>query len=1334
MKKGVIRLVSMLLCLLSVCLFACADGEITAIEPKDGDIVIALGASVDPKEWVTVAGKGTLFYTVETPDILAYDGSLVTANKEGTGYLTVYSGSVSCRLVVRVVDGMRITASLKDASCVYDGEAKFLSATGNFPEGTEIRYFCNGEIFEGATDPGVYEIELEVLPPDGYYVEYSSKKARLTVERITIDMSGVSFPSAIYTYDGTEKRLAVTGEPPEQTTLRLENHIGTDAGVYLAKAYFDVDERYYNPITPLTARLTVLKADFEVDYSGFYDMRRVYDGQEHFPVLDTPAGLRAELYVFDISVKEIEKTDEDGNTIKVPVQGAYVTKDEYFRSHAADRPFVKSGSYRVKAVFETAEELLKNYNAVPDREITVTIAKADFSHDLQWKKTSGSGGDFVYDGSVFTVGWSEEDGAYDGGLIGSLPTGVNGEFASGVGVTFILKGAQGATAEFSDAGSYTVTARFTMPDGWTENYNALEDMKYTYIVEKAKYEAEFVFDGKETGGDKDFSSPVEFDGRTHYFALRFPTAADEADFAEDVEVKYYIVRNGGEKIYFQDAAGIVDAGSYTVGYELKFSSDALKKNYLLPADGFFRATINPVVFDMTETAFPSSLNNVYDGTPRYLEVTGLPDGVAVSYDGNGRTEVGEYIVKATFSVTGVSPVNYILRGENGAVSSMQAKLVISKARYEEGDLPLYSAEGGVYSPTKTLADYPITGGGAEVRWASPGTVPTCDVRAYTAIYNADGKNYYDYSFALRLEITPLEYDGSLLSCEEQFLPYTGKRAAPVLLYGGERASAFDLEYTCETDATNYGKHSLSGVTARLKDEVNCAVKDAPDFGEINIYIYNADLFRYEGLRLNEYLGIEREVEVPEGTRSIYSRAFAGSPVTVLTLPDTIVSLSSSALSGMSALAELTLPFTGTSSDARGALGAIFGEGNASLPSSLVKVTVTGETNIPASAFKDAVNLKEIVFTRSVDTMGASAFEGCKALLAADFPVLESMGEYAFRYCFGLKSLTLPFIGASPADLRAAAYLLGTDAGENAYSNYSLSVIDLSGGSFAALPADAFRSLVSAERIILPGTLRSVPYGAFYGVGAEFNLNESFTSVTSGLYYGYKGVTAVLPSSVTRIEREAFRDASNIETISLPSGVNYIGEYAFRGFKGRVLFEGSALTRIETRAFALYGGEYAPLPSSVREIGDYAFEGSKIKGIVIDGTTRLDGDGIFKDCAVLASAEVENGALPYKLFSGCSALNRVNLSGVAEVESFAFENCARLLEIAFPESLAAVGGSAFAGCSTLSLVSFKSSVPPTFASGAFPSAQRINLYVPEAGLLSYKEALASYNNLTVLKSA
>ena len=83
----------------------------------------------------------------------------------------------------------------------------------------------------------------------------------------------------------------------------------------------------------------------------------------------------------------------------------------------------------------------------------------------------------------------------------------------------------------------------------------------------------------------------------------------------------------------------------------------------------------------------------------------------------------------------------------------------------------------------------------------------------------------------------------------------------------------------------------------------------------------------------------------------------------------------------------------------------------------------------------------------------------------------------------------------------------------------------------------------------------------------------------------------LPSSVTRIGDYAFENCSGLTSLTIPSGVTRIGGYAFAWCSGLTsLTLPSGVTRIGDYAFAWCSGLTSlTLPSSVTSIGGYAFE-------------------------------------------------------------------------------------------------------------------------------------------------
>ena len=128
-----------------------------------------------------------------------------------------------------------------------------------------------------------------------------------------------------------------------------------------------------------------------------------------------------------------------------------------------------------------------------------------------------------------------------------------------------------------------------------------------------------------------------------------------------------------------------------------------------------------------------------------------------------------------------------------------------------------------------------------------------------------------------------------------------------------------------------------------------------------------------------------------------------------------------------------------------------------------------------------------------------------------------------------------------------------------------------------------------------------------------------------------------PSTLRRLENNAFSHCP-IETLTLPDGLQYIGNGALSGCGGRIT-----------------------VPDSVETIGNLAFSGSSVEEITLPGGVTL-GTSVFKGCASLKTVHLKNGitAIPNQTFMKCSSLTAIN----------------------FPDSVAYYGTNAFYGCSKL----------------------------------------------------
>ncbi|WP_419079455.1 leucine-rich repeat domain-containing protein [Prevotella sp.] len=149
---------------------------------------------------------------------------------------------------------------------------------------------------------------------------------------------------------------------------------------------------------------------------------------------------------------------------------------------------------------------------------------------------------------------------------------------------------------------------------------------------------------------------------------------------------------------------------------------------------------------------------------------------------------------------------------------------------------------------------------------------------------------------------------------------------------------------------------------------------------------------------------------------------------------------------------------------------------------------------------------------------------------------DEIGEYAFAYCSGLTSLTLP-VGI-------------TSIGEFAFSGCS-----------------------GLTSLTLPAGITSIGEYAFYGCSGltSLNLPAGITEIGESTFSDCSGLTSLtLPDGITSIGISAFAYCSGLTSLTLPAGITSIGEFAFSYCSG--------LTSIY---------EYA---EKVPRIGRYAFEG------------------------------------------------------------------------------------------------------------------------------------------------
>ena len=225
----------------------------------------------------------------------------------------------------------------------------------------------------------------------------------------------------------------------------------------------------------------------------------------------------------------------------------------------------------------------------------------------------------------------------------------------------------------------------------------------------------------------------------------------------------------------------------------------------------------------------------------------------------------------------------------------------------------------------------------------------------------------------------------------------------------------------------------------------------------------------------------------------------------------------------------------------------------------------------------------------------------------------------------------------------------------------------------------------------------------------------------------------LPSSVTRIGDYAFYNCSGLTSLTLPSSVTSIGEFAFRYCSGLTsLTIPSGVTSIGMSAFEYCSSLTSlTLPSSVNEIGIYAFHGcSGLTSLTLPSSvTSSIRDYIFdglKECNYFIDSDLETYLahthdwkyIPVdeiKYYHNGQELTKLEIpSGVDKIGSYSFYKGVNLTSLTIPSSVTSIDRSAFEGCSGLTSIYVSWESPLSIAASTFKDAntEKCILYVPK----------------------
>ena len=399
---------------------------------------------------------------------------------------------------------------------------------------------------------------------------------------------------------------------------------------------------------------------------------------------------------------------------------------------------------------------------------------------------------------------------------------------------------------------------------------------------------------------------------------------------------------------------------------------------------------------------------------------------------------------------------------------------------------------------------------------------------------------------------------------------------------------------------------------------------------------------------------------PESLTSIGIKAFYGSGLTDITIPNKVSTL------GESCFAE-----------------------NKNLQTVFVG---SGCQILPNNIFSGCSSLKQVQLSAGLLTIGDAVFANCTAMESISIPgTVAQVGNLQW-WKYEMDSSELPFYNCT--SLKKVRFEDGVQpivfgshnyGGINSGNNY----LAYNKGLFSSCPLEEVyvgRNITYLENVDYSFEANPQYYGysAFYNQPklAKITISPSVTKIAPYLFYKNAAITLTDLPKVKEIGRSAFEECSKLTTLNLGQALETVGDCAFQNCTNvtKLTFP-DATTAIGSSAFARCSSvTEITVGQGLKSVGDYSFfDCGSFTALVLPDKFTTMGGSAFEGCRKLTNAKLGQSltSVPNNAFKNCIALSEMNLPAtVKSIGDQAFYNDSTIAVVTMREGLETIGNEVF----------------------------------------------------------